>query len=96
MISSSIPEPTHIDEPQVASGYADVLSQVAERGQAVIVRRGGEDLAAVIPLEHLAMIQDQAARLEAERLARQLNWPDIAARHKPAPDWFEGDEPKPF
>ena len=46
-----VPEPTHIDEPQIAKGYADVLSEVASKRQPVIVRRAGEDLAAVIPLE---------------------------------------------
>jgi PHD/YefM family antitoxin component YafN of YafNO toxin-antitoxin module len=96
MIPASMPEPTHVDEPQVAAGYADVLSQVAEQGQPVIVRRRGEDLAAVIPLAHLELMRDLLARHEAERLARQMNWDQIAAQSPPPQHWFEGDEPKPF
>jgi hypothetical protein len=96
MIPAPIPEPTHVDEPTVAAGYAAVLSQVAERGQPVIVRRGGEDLAVVVSLEHLEMLRDHAAGLEAERISRQLNWSEIVARNIPSQGWFDGDEPKPF
>ena len=58
MIASPVPEPTHVDEPQVVAGYAELFSNVAEHGQPVIVRRDGEDLAAVISLEHLELIRD--------------------------------------
>ena len=96
MIPASVPEPTHVDEPDVAAGYAAVLSQVAEQGQPVIVRRDGEDFAAVIPLEHLELMRDLLARQEAERLAGQLNWPKLVAQNPPPQHWFEGEEPKPF
>jgi hypothetical protein len=96
MIPVPMPEPAHIDEPTAAAGYAAVLSRVAQLGQPVIVRRDGEDLAVVVSLEHLELIRDQAARLEAERIARELNWPEIIATNKPPQVWFEGDEPKPF
>lgn len=96
MIPVSMPEPTHIDEPQAAAGYAAVLSQVARHGQPVIVRRDGEDLAVVVSLEHLELIRDHAARQEAERLSRQVDWSQFSARNAPPQEWFEGDEPKPF
>lgn len=96
MVSASVPEPLHVDEPQVAAGYAAVLSQVAALGQPVIVRREGNDLAAVISLEHLELMQDLIARREAEGLAARLNWPLLAAESPPPRDWFDGDEPKPF
>ncbi len=50
-------EPVRVDEPQRAEDYSDVLSQVVAEGKPVIVRRNGEDLAAVIPLEHLALLR---------------------------------------
>jgi hypothetical protein len=96
MILPPVPEPTHVDEPEVAAGYAAVLSQVAQQGQPVIVRRDGEDLAAVIPLEHLELMRDLLARQEAERIARQLNWEELCAQNPPPQHWFDGDEPKPF
>src|SRR5690349_9166510 len=89
-------EPDHVDEPQLAQEYADVLSRVAADRQPVIVRRGGEDLAAVISLEHLELLRDILARQEAERLAMQIDWDRVVKAYPPPQEWFEGDEPKPF
>ena len=88
--------PGHIDEPTAAQEYADVLSRVAADHRPVVVRRGGSDLAAVVPLEYLEMLQDLLARQEAERLAAQVNWDELVKTSPPAQTWLEGDEPKPF
>jgi hypothetical protein len=87
---------SHVDEPGAAEGYADVLSQVATNGQPVIVRRAGEDFAAVVPLEYLELAQDAVARQKAEQLAATLDWKQLAKNSPPAQNWFDGDEPKPF
>src|SRR5688572_15395045 len=89
-------EPGRVDEPQAAHDYSDVLSRVARDGQPVIVRRNGTDLAAVIPLEHLELIREILSRQDVERLAAAIDWDQAARRLPPAPEWFEGDEPKPF
>jgi hypothetical protein len=89
-------EPGHVDEPQAVREYADVLSRVASRHQPVIVRRDGIDLAAVVPLEYLELLQDVLARQDAESRAAQLNWDEIVKTRRPAQKWFDGDEPKPF
>jgi hypothetical protein len=86
----------HIDEPGEAQGYADVLSRVASDRQPLIVRRGGTDLAAVVPLEYLDLLQEMLARQEAERLAGQLDWDKLVKTSPPPQTWFDGDEPKPF
>ena len=91
-----LPEPGHVDEPQHAGDYAAVLSQVAAGHQPIIVRRNGTDLAAVVPLEHLELMREVLASQEAERLAAQLDWPQLTAACPPAKKWLEGDEPKPF
>ena len=91
-----MPEPTHVDEPQVAEGYASVLSQVAAEQRAVVVRRGGADLAAVVPLEYLELMQDAMARHKAEQISRGLDWDRLIAQYPPSQEWFERDEPKPF
>jgi PHD/YefM family antitoxin component YafN of YafNO toxin-antitoxin module len=91
-----LPEPGRIDEPGAAKEYSEVFTQVASDHRPVIVRRNGADLAAVIPLEHLEMLQDLLARQEAERVASHVNW-DRLVRNSPPPQlWFDGDEPKPF
>jgi hypothetical protein len=85
-----------VDEPKAAQEYSEVLTQVATQRRAVIVRRDGEDLAAVIPLEDLELVREVLARQEAERLAAQINWQQARGRLRPSEAWFEGDEPKPF
>ena len=49
MSSLALDAAGHVDEPGLAEGYADVFSRVATNGQPVIVRRAGEDFAAVVP-----------------------------------------------
>ena len=61
-----------------------------------MVRRSGEDLAAVVPLEHMELLQDALARQEAEKIASGIDWDRLAKNHPPAKEWFDGDEPKPF
>ena len=89
-------EPGRVDEPKLAQEYADVLSRVASERQPIILRRGGEDLVAVIPLDYLELLQDVVARDAAEDIASRLDW-DRAVKESPPPQtWFDGDEPKPF
>jgi len=89
-------EPERVDEPQRVQEYAEVLSRVASERQPVIVRRGGADLAAVIALEHLALLQEFLAQQEAERIASEMDWTQVAKVAPPPQQWFEGDEAKPF
>jgi antitoxin (DNA-binding transcriptional repressor) of toxin-antitoxin stability system len=95
-VPSLLREPGRVDEPRAAQEYADVLSQVAAAGQPVIVRRNGEDLAAIIPLEHLELVREILGRQEVERLAAQIDWERARKTLRPPQEWFEGDEPKPF
>jgi hypothetical protein len=88
--------PGHIDEPRAAHEYADVLSRVAGDRQPIIVRRGGADLVAVVPLEYLELSQELLAREEAERLAAALDWDKLVKTLPPPQAWFDGDEPRPF
>jgi hypothetical protein len=88
--------PGRIDEPGEAQEYANVLSRVATEHQPLIVRRGGSDLAAVVPLDYLELLQDMLARQEAERLAAQVDWDKLVKTSPPPQAWFDGEEPKPF
>jgi len=85
-----------VDEPQAAEDYAEVLSRVATERQPVIVRRGGTDLAAIVPLEYLDLVQDLLARQEAEELAARIDWDRLVKSSPPPQAWFDGDEPRPF
>lgn len=89
-------EPSRVDEPQAVSEYSAMLSRVASEHKPVIVRRSGEDLAAVVPLEHMELLQDALARQQAEKIASGIDWDRLTKNHPPAQEWFDGDEPKPF
>jgi hypothetical protein len=91
-----IKTPSHVDEPQQAQEYADVMSKVAAEHHAVIVRRGGADLAAIIPLEYLEFLLDSLAMQEAERIAAELDWDRLVKANPPPQAWFDRDELKPF
>lgn len=95
-MSSSVLPPDHVDEPQAAPEYADVLSRVAAGRKPVIVRRDGADLAAVVPLDYLELLQDLLARQEAQQLLTELDWERLLKTSPPPQSWFEGDEPQPF
>jgi prevent-host-death family protein len=95
-IQPFLTEPGHVDEPREAREFSDVLSRVASDHQPIIVRRNGEDLAAVIPLEHLELLREVLARQDVEKLAAQIDWDRLVKIHPPAQDWFDGEEPKPF
>ena len=73
-VPSLLEEPGRMDEPHLAQEYADVLTQVVAAGRPVIVRRNGEDLAAVVPLEHLELVREILAQQEAERSAAGIDW----------------------
>lgn len=91
--SVAMNQPRHLDESQLATGYADVLTQVAADQRPVIVQRDGIDVAAVVLLGFLDVIRESLARQEAERLAVGIDW---VGRGAPSQNWFEGAETKPF
>jgi hypothetical protein len=89
-------EPGRIDEPQLVDEYAEVLSQVAAAGRAVIVRRNGQDLAAVVPLEHLELIREGLAQQEVEAAAARIAWAEAPKAIRPPQSWFDDEEDNPF
>jgi hypothetical protein len=97
-VPTLLEEPGRVDEPQGAQEYAAMLTTVVVAGRPLIVRRNGEDLAAVIPLEHLELLRElqreHLAYQDVERLAASVDWRrSVACR--PPQSWFddEGDDP---
>jgi hypothetical protein len=93
---SLLEEPGRVDEPQAAQEYAAVLTQVVAAGRPVIVRRNGDDLAAVIPLEHLELVREILAQQDVERLAAQIDWIGPRQALRPPQSWFDGEDVNPF
>jgi hypothetical protein len=96
MMTAHLQEPRHVDEPKEGQEYADVLSRVAAEHHAVIVRRGGADLAAIVPMEYLEFLLEAFAREEAQRISGELDWDRLVKANPPPQAWFDRDEPKPF
>ncbi len=95
-VRSLLDEPGRVDEPCAVREYSDVLTQVAAEHRPVIVRRNGEDLAAVIPLEFLELVREVLARQEVEKLTADIDWEHARKTLQPPQKWFDADEPKPF
>jgi PHD/YefM family antitoxin component YafN of YafNO toxin-antitoxin module len=88
-------EPLRVDEPSSSQEFSAALTRTATDHRPVIVRRDGEDLAVLIPLEYLDVLREALARQEAERLASQIDW-DWAVKNLPPPqEWFNADD-NPF
>jgi antitoxin (DNA-binding transcriptional repressor) of toxin-antitoxin stability system len=94
-VTSLLEEPGRVDEPQEAQDYAAVLTRVVAAGRPVIVRRNGEDLAAVVPLEQLQLVREILARQDVERLAAELGRYQANKHLRPPQSWFD-DEDNPF
>jgi PHD/YefM family antitoxin component YafN of YafNO toxin-antitoxin module len=94
-VASLLEEPGRVDEPQAAREYAAVLTQVVVGGRPVIVRRNGEDLAAVIPLELLERVREILARQDVERLAAAIDWGRSKSLDPPQ-SWFDDEDDNPF
>ena len=67
-----------------------MLTRVVDAGRPVIVRRNGQDLAAVIPLEHLELLRElqleHLAQQEVERTAAAIDWSRSGALRPPQSD----------
>jgi PHD/YefM family antitoxin component YafN of YafNO toxin-antitoxin module len=96
---SLLEELGRVDEPQAAQEYAAMLTRVVDAGRPVIVRRNGQDLAAVIPLEHLELLRElqleHLAQREAERTAAAIDWSRSGAL-RPPQSWFDDEGDNPF
>ena len=95
-VPSLLEEPGRVDEPQAAQEYAAVLTQVVAAGRPVIVRRNGEDLAAIVPLEHLELVREILAHQEVERSAAKIDWTRARETPRPLQSWFDDKDDNPF
>jgi hypothetical protein len=87
-------EPGRIDEPH-AEEYSDVLTQVGAEGKSVIVRRDGNDLAAIIPVQQLELVREILARHQVEAQAARIDWSKPGMSSRPPQAWFD-DTDSPF
>lgn len=57
---------------QVRDQFSDALNQVAYRGDRIIIERRGKDVAAVVPIEDLELLQMLEDRIDLESARKAL------------------------
>lgn len=95
-MSISLPEPSYVDEPREAKEYAELVTRVSTEHRAVVVRRNGEDVAAIVPLDCLESLREEAIMAELQLRLRKMDLARMAKDNPPPQEWFDRDEPKPF
>ncbi|MBI2803740.1 MAG: hypothetical protein HYX68_01990 [Planctomycetes bacterium] len=95
-MSTQLQESAHLDEPLKAKEYADAVTRVVAERRAVVLKRNGTDVAAIIPFEYLELLEEAMARERAVEIARKVDWDRLVTHNPPPQAWFDGDEVKPF
>ena len=63
--------------------FADTLNRVSYRGERIVVyRRGGKDVAAVVPMDDLKLLQKLEDRLDREAIQKALAEPGKRASYR--------------
>ncbi len=62
----------HLPSSKMRQNLSDILNRVAYRGERIVLRRRGKDLAAVVPLQDLQFLDELENRLDLEAAQRAL------------------------
>ena len=57
---------TRLAADKVCENFSDTLDRVVDKGERIILHRQGKNVAALIPLEDLALLEESEDRLDAE------------------------------
>jgi len=78
----------HLPASKVRQSFSDILNRVAYRGERIVLRRRGKDLAAVVPLQDLKFLDELEDRVDLEAARRalkekgSLSWETLKKRLK--------------
>lgn len=62
----------HLPASKARDSFSDTLNRVVYSGERVVLRRRGKDLAAMIPMEDLALLERLEDRLDLEAAQKAL------------------------
>ena len=57
---------SHVTTSEARSGFADTLNRVIYRKERVVLQRRGKDVAVIVPIEDLALLEELEDRLDVE------------------------------
>ena len=63
---------TRLAASKVRDTFSDTLNRVAYRGERIVLRRHGRDLAAIIPIEDLKLIEEKEDEIDVRDARRAL------------------------
>lgn len=63
---------TKLAASQARDSFSDTLNRVAYRGERIVLRRRGRDLAAIVPLEDLKLIQKTEDEIDVRGAKKAL------------------------
>jgi prevent-host-death family protein len=63
---------TKLAASQARDAFADTLNRVAYRGERIVLRRRGKDLAAIVPIEDLKLIQKMEDEIDVRAAKKAL------------------------
>ncbi|MBI3317959.1 MAG: type II toxin-antitoxin system Phd/YefM family antitoxin [Candidatus Omnitrophica bacterium] len=61
-----------ISASRVRENFSDTLNRVAYRKERIVLRRRGKDLAAVVPIEDLTLLEEMEDRIDLEAARKAL------------------------
>jgi prevent-host-death family protein len=63
---------TRLTASEAREGFSDTLNRVAYGGERIVLRRRGRDLAAIVPIEDLALIERIEDEIDVRQARRAL------------------------
>jgi prevent-host-death family protein len=63
---------TKLAASQAREAFSDTLNRVAYRGERIVLRRRGKDLAAIIPMEDLKLIEEREDEIDVREARKAL------------------------
>ncbi len=63
---------TRLAASKVRENFSDTLNRVAYRKERIVLKRGGKDLAAVVPIEDLSLLEELEDRMDLEVALKAL------------------------
>jgi prevent-host-death family protein len=64
---------TKLAASQARDSFSDTLNRVAYRGERIVLRRRGRDLAAIVPIEDLKLIQKMEDEIDLRQARKALS-----------------------
>jgi len=75
-----------VSSSKMRDGFSDALNRVAYQGRRIVLHRRGKDVAALVPMEDLRLLQEIEDRIDREAIreaeeegGKNVRWEDLKA-----------------